>query len=707
MVELKNLLLEIGTEELPSSCIQEGISGLKSALEEKLVEGRVVFSEVQTFATPRRIVAFVSGIKGKQQSREKVITGPPKKIAFLPDGEPTEAATGFAKSLKVDVSKLQEIDNGNGIYMGLKVMEESRPVEEVLPGLLKDTILSLSFSKQMTWGDLDIKFARPIRWLVAIYGGKTLKFNIENIYSSDISFGIRSYSMQPVKIPEIKTLDDYFSFLEKKCGVILDPTRRRKIILDYIKEIETRKWKNRLRVVVDQELLDEVVNLVEIPNVLVGSFPDEYLYMPSEILIKAIQHHQRYFAVMEKSRKVAPSFVVVQNGIEDRNDDVINGNERVLRARLSDARFFYEEDRKHDFDFWYKKLKGVIFYYGLGSMQDRSARLTKNCIETLKMLEGKSGKKIETSIDDLSRASILCKCDLVTNLVVEFPELQGLVGMEYAKEKGEKKDVARAVFEHYLPRFSGDMLPGTDTGSILSIADKIDTITGMFLVDNRPSGSQDPFALRRKASGIILTALEKDFDLDIKRLAGFSLDEYLKGFDFKKTDREKLLRDITDFIIARYRFRLEKSSKRLDLFDSIVSSGCYSIIEINRRYRAMEEYTGQKDIIKNISEPFTRCKNIIKGREFSEIRKGLLMEDSEKELHKTLMKKTKAIPGAISKRNYGDALEGLEDFGRYINDFFDNVLVMEKDEKLRSNRINLVKACADLYLLFADFSRIS
>ena len=306
MDELKNLLLEIGTEELPSSCIQEGIPGLKSALEDKLVERRIVFSEVHTFATPRRIVAFASGIKRKQQSGEKVITGPPKKIAFGPDGAPTEAAKGFAKSLNVDVSKLQEIDNGNGIYMGLKIMEESRPALEILPGLLKDTVLSLSFSKQMTWGGSDVRFARPVRWLVAIYGGKTLKFNIDNIYSSNNTFGIRPYSMEPVKIPEIKNLDDYSSFLAKKCGVILDPARRREMILGSIKKIEERKWKDRLSVVVDEELLDEVVNLVEIPNVLVGGFPEEYLYIPSEILIKAIQHHQRYFAVLEKSGKVAP-----------------------------------------------------------------------------------------------------------------------------------------------------------------------------------------------------------------------------------------------------------------------------------------------------------------------------------------------------------------------------------------------------------------
>jgi glycyl-tRNA synthetase beta chain len=707
LTDKKNLLLEIGTEELPSSCILEGISGLKSVLEETLREGRVIFSDIKTFATPRRIVAFIPGIAGKQQSNEKIITGPPRKISFGDDGKPTEAAIGFARSLNVDVSRLQEIDSGNGIYMGLKVMEESKPVEEILPDLLKDSILSLSFSKQMTWGDYSVRFARPIRWLAAIYDGKTVKFNIENVSSSDITFGIRSSSKKPLKIPKIKKIEDYFNFLEKNGDVVLDSTRRREIILDSIKEIEGRRWKNRFGVVIDEELLDEVVNLVEIPNVLAGSFPEEYLYIPSEILIKAIQHHQRYFAVIENDGKVASRFVVVQNGVEDKDGEVISGNERVLKARLSDARFFYEEDRKHDFNFWYKKLEGVIFYSGLGSLHDRAVRLKKNCIKILNSLEESGNKKISSSIDDLSRASTICKCDLVTHLVVEFPELQGLVGMEYAKEKGEKPDVAKAVFEHYLPRFAGDILPETDTGSILSIADRIDTITGMFLADNIPSGSQDPFALRRKASGIILTALARDFDVDIKRIAGLSLKEYLKEFDFKEVDEEKILNGITDFIMARYRFRLEKASKKLDLFDSIVSADCYSIIEIDRRYNALEQYTIRRDIVKNIAEPFIRCKNIIKGEEFSEIRSQHLIEASEKRLHKTLLKKKKSILKAIDIGSYGDALAELEDFGRNVNDFFDNVLVMDKDKKLRTNRINIVKGCADLYLLFADFSNVS
>ena len=707
MVEKKNLIFEIGTEELPSSCIQEGISGLRSVLETKLEEGRIAFSDIQTFATPRRIVAFISGVEARQKAKEKVITGPPKKISFDADGKPTEAAIGFARSLNVEVSGLLEIDNGNGIYMGLKVMEESRSSEEVLPRLLKDSVMSLSFSKQMTWGDYNIRFARPVRWIAAIFGDKVVRFNVENVFSSDTTFGIRSTSMKPIKIPVIKKLDDYMSFLYRKGNVVLDPIKRREMILDSIKDIESIKWQNRLRVVVDEELLDEVVNLVEMPNVLVGSFPEEYLYIPDEILIKAIQHHQRYFAVLDSSGKVAPAFIIVQNGVEDKNGDIVSGNERVLKARLSDARFFYEEDRKHGFDHWYKKLEGVIFYPGLGSMHNKSERLAKNSIEILRSLEEKRGAKIITSTENLSRASTICKCDLVTNLVVEFPELQGLVGMEYAKEKGEEVDVARAVFEHYLPRFAGDLLPETDTGAILSIADKVDTITGMFLADNIPSGSQDPFALRRKASGIILTALKKSFDIDIYSISKFNLGQYLKEFSLKEIDEEKLIGSITDFIMARYRFRLERSSKRLDLFDSIISARCYSIVEIERRYRALEDYVRNKDIIKNISEPFIRCKNIIKGRKFSEINPEYLVEDSEKKLHQALEKKRKAIHKSLGEGNHDSALAELDDFAGYVNSFFDDVLVMDEDEKLRINRINIVKGCADLYLLLSDFSKIN
>jgi glycyl-tRNA synthetase beta chain len=702
----KNLLFEIGTEELPSSCIAEGIKNLKALLEEKLTQSRLSFAGIETYATPRRIVAFVNYLDEKQAAEEKIITGPPKGIAFDRNGNHTDAAVGFARSMKVDVRKLEEFETERGIYLGIKLLEEGKSARVILPDLLKSVILLMTFNKQMTWGDYAVRFARPIRWIAALYGKDIVQFRIENITSSNRTYGHRTLSPEPIIIPSpLENIEDYFEFLHQKCNVILNPSKRKDMILDSIKNLEENKWKAKFKVVVDDSLLDEVVNIIEIPNVLIGTFPDDYLYIPKEILIKAIQHHQRYFAVIDDSGTVATMFIVVQNGIEDKTGEIVKGNVRVLKARLNDAGFFYKEDRKNSFESWFDKLKGVIFYSGLGSLNDKSLRLQKICRFIAVLLEKKGVLKKSLIKDDLVRASMLCKCDLVTNLVVEFPELQGLVGREYAKEKKEKDDVAESIFEHYLPRFAGDILPETDVGSILSISDKLDTITGMFLAGNIPSGSEDPFALRRKASGIILTSLKKGYDLDVLKICKFSVDLYIETTNFKNIDKQKIIREVADFITARYRFRLEKQNKRTDIFNAVIEVGCFSIVDFDLRYKAIAEYL-TKEKTESLSEPLIRCKNIIKGKDFSQVDEKLLREEAEIELYNQLVQRRKKINKDISNRKYSDAILRLADFKNLIDEFFDRVLVMDKNDAIRANRINLVKSCVDLYYLFADFSKI-
>jgi len=444
---IKNLLFEIGTEELPSSCLIEGIRSLKTLLEERLTGSRISFDQISTYGTPRRLVAFVKDLGQLQQTQEKTIMGPPKKIAFDSSGKPTGAALGFAKSLNVDVKDLQPVETERGIYLSMKVVEEGRQTEIILPEVLKDVITSMTFNKQMIWGDYSIRFARPIRWIAAIYGKETINFSIENLTSSNKTFGHRTLNSEPVIIGSAYDINYYIELLES-LNVVPDSEKRKQIILAGIKKLEESQWKNNFKVVLDEGLLGEVVNLVEIPNVLVGNFPKEFLYIPKEILIKAVQHHQRYFAVIDPTGNVTTRFVVIQNGISDKKGEIIKGNERVLRARLSDARFFYEEDKKSSFESWHEKLKGVIFYSKLGTLYEKSMRLENICISIAKDMDLRGILKKGAIYADLIRASMLCKCDLVANLVVEFPELQGLVGSEYAKEKGEKADVASAIFEH-------------------------------------------------------------------------------------------------------------------------------------------------------------------------------------------------------------------------------------------------------------------
>ena len=698
----ENFIFEIGTEELPSACIDEGIKSLKVILEEKLIQNRINFGEIKTYGTPRRLTAEVKNLSSMQMQREKTVTGPLKKVAFDKNNSPTKAAVGFAKSLGINVEELEEVKTKRGVYIGKKIVEEGKKTIDILPGILKDTILSLSFNKNMSWSDYSIKFARPIRWLVALYGSKPVKFTIENLISGNTTYGHRTLYPQDIFV---KDADSYFKILKDTGRVIVDYKERKNMILSSIDRLEEEEWNKKFKVVLDEDLLNEVVNLVEIPNVLVGNFPERFLYIPKDILINAIQYHQKYFAVIDKAGSVSTKFVIIQNGVEDCRGEIVKGNERVLKARLGDAAFFYKEDKKHDFSYWFEKLKGVIFYSRLGSIYDKACRLEKICLYIVNLLKNKDVLKRNDILSDLRRASMLSKCDLVTNMVVEFPELQGIVGREYAKEKFEKLEVADSIFEHYLPRFSEDMLPAADIGSILSIADKIDTISGMFLVGNVPSGSEDPFALRRKAAGIVLSSLKAKYDFDISSLINYSLDLYINKFDFKDINKEKISGEIMNFIIARYRFLLEKKGKRLDILEAILAAGCCSLLDIDLRYKSMEDFVKKEDI-ETISTPMVRCKNIIKGKSFSKVETDLLSEKYEKKLFSAAAKKRNIIMNYVEKKEYYSALNELSRFRETVNIFFDRVLVMDKDEKIRKNRINLVKDIMDLYLLIADFSRL-
>jgi len=698
----KQLLFEIGTEEIPASSIKEGISGLKTTLENRFAENRIEFDAIRTYSSPRRLVAIVDGLAEVQNPQDKVVTGPPVKIAFDENGKPTGAAKGFAKSLKTEVSKLEKIEVGSkGLYLAKRSIEEGKKTKDLLAGILKESILSIAFSKQMTWGDYDIKFIRPIRWILALYDNRVVDFDIANISSSNITYGHSTISPSPITIKDSK---DYIDILETKGKVIADVKKRRGIITGSIEKLEKKVWEGKLKVVLDEDLLEDVVNMVEIPNVIVGSFPEEFLYIPGDLLIEAIQHHQKYFAVVDGRGNVSTNFIIVQNGEKDKGD-IKKGNERVLKARLSDAAYFYEEDRKHDFSYWTKKLNGVIFFSNLGSIYDKSLRLKKIGSYIVKMLK-ESGSITDNNLkEDVARASMLCKCDLVTNMVVEFPSLQGVVGSQYAKERGEKAEVAEAVFEHYLPRFSGDMLPSTNTGMVLAIADKIDTITGMFVAGKIPTGSADPFALRRKASGIVLSVLGGQYDFKLDDLIAFCLKLYDENPDFKYKAGSEVGKEIRSFVLARFKFMVDKEGRRIDILESVLGSGCSSILDIAIRYDYLEKFIAGDDI-KKIYFPMVRCKNIIGKGKFGEVSSSLLTEEYEKKLFSYIQKKEPLIKKLIRDKDYGRALAELCDFGETVNVFFDEVLVMDKNEKIRLNRINLVKRAFDLYLMIADFSKL-
>jgi len=698
---MKNdLLFEIGTEELPSICINEGMQALGGLLKKRFEENNIGFGKIKTYGTPRRLAAIVKDLRQDQDSVEKIVTGPPYRISFDDEGNPTKAALGFAKSNGIKVKELEKIDTGKGEYLGLTLHIKGKKTTKLLPSILEETIRSISFSMQMTWSDYSFRFARPIRWLLALYGAQEIGLKVEDIVSVEHSVGHRTLGSDRIII---KIPSEYPEVMEKQGKVIVSPPKRKDLILKDIKALEHQK--DDFKVLVDPGLLGEVINLVEIPNVLVGSFPKEYLEIPREILIKAIQHHQRYFAVLDKRGKVKNKFVFVQNGKSDPDGEIVKGNQRVLKARLSDASYFYNEDNKRGFDAWFDKLSGVVFYNGLGNMQDKSRRLEDIGLYLIDMIDSK-GLDLQESIKELyKRSSYICKCDLVTNMVVEFPELQGIVGKEYAKGKDEKKDVAESVFEQYLPRSANDILPSTHAGAILSIADKIDTITGMFIVDNIPTGSQDPFALRRKATGIVLTSVEKEYDFNLEDLVSSAFESFLRQSIKINKDKKILVSEVVSFILARHRFILEKETNRIDIFDAVSSAGCSSVFKIKKRFDALKRFIDSQDV-ELLCLPMTRCKNIVKNKEVSGLDEGLLFEKEEKELFAVLKQKKEAISRLEEDYDYYEILQELKSLGPIVDRFFDAVLVMDKDEKIKQNRIDLVNAALAPYLMFADFSKI-
>jgi glycyl-tRNA synthetase beta chain len=698
-----NLIFEIGTEELPSSCIHEGIVELKKVLSEKLTLNNIDFKEVNTYGAPRRLIANVLSLSDMQNDTSKNATGPSIKAAYDSDGNPTKAAIGFAKSLSLDVSELEKLETEKGIYLYKKIRIKGRATKEVLPDVLRDTVLSLNFNKQMTWGDYSIRFARPIRWLLALYGKQVIPFEIESLTSSNCTYGLRSISPGPIVIDDA---DTFFEKLKNDGKVISSVLQRRQKILSSIEKAQKELWNDKVKIIINEDILEEVVNLIESPNLLIGTFPEKFLYLPKDLLIKAIEYHQRYFATIDSNSNVTVNFAVVQNGISDLENRIIKGNERVLKARLSDAVFFYEEDKKHTYENLLEKLKGLVFYSGLGNMYDKSLRLKDISSYILKTLKDQTKKEFDKSMHQLERAALLCKTDLVTNMVVEFPELQGIVGREYALERGEDQEIANAISDHYLPGYFGDEIPGQMTGSILSIADKIDTICGMFIANNIPSGSEDPFALRRRALGIVSILIENDWSLNIGDLVDYAVKLYEKNILEDIEDIATLQKDIITFILNRYKFFAEKQDKRIDIIESIIVNDNYSLKDINRKYEAIYSYIKEDDVQK-ISLALLRCKNIIKKKEISEININLFKEKSEMEIFEVLLATNKKIDALMIIDDYKNSIKELGLLSDIVNDFFDNILIMDEDFSIRQNRINIVKSIVDTYLKIADFTLLN
>ena len=681
----KDLLLEIGTEEVPAHVMPGVLAQLKERAEKAFQENRIAFASVRTLGTPRRMALLVKDLAEKQADVTSENRGPSVKIAFDADGKPTKAAQGFARGQHVAPEDLVEKDG----YVYAVVHETGKETAELLKTLLPELICAFSFPNNMRWGSLEFKFIRPIRWLVALFDSEVIPFEVANVTSGRVSRGHRFLSQGDFSIAKA---DDY----EKDCEaqyIIVDPEKRKAMIRA---QIEAVAKENGGRAEITDDLLEEVLYLVEYPTALCGRFEEKYLQLPPEAVITPMRDHQRYFPVKDDAGKLLPLFITVRNGGKEYLETVQHGNERVLRARLADAQFFFDEDRKKSLEEHRDKLKTVVFQQGLGTMYEKTERLA----QLADFIADEIGAD-EKAHKHARRAALLSKADLVTGMVTEFTELQGIMGREYAKLDGECEKVAIAIDEHYMPRFAGDAQPQTTAGRIVSTADKIDTIVGTFHLGKIPTGSQDPFALRRQALGLVHMVIEAKYHLSISRLVAKAMDLY--GIT-EAEERAKMQADVAEFLRLRLRNVLEVEQIRYDAVDAVLGD-VDDIYNVLLRARAVTAFTGQKDAARSM-QAFVRVANIARKNAAETIYPERFHMAEEKALYQAYTSTKSAVESLVSGEDFEGAIDALTELVAPIDAFFDNVMVMDKDETIRENRLALLRSVDAVIRDVADFTKI-
>lgn len=713
---MEKLLFEIGTEEIPAKFMPGILKQLKELAAAKMQELRIPFEDITVYGTPRRMAFIAGGVAETQADVVVEAKGPSVKIAYV-SGAPSKAAQGFARGQGVDVKDLVVRDN----YVYAVKHLAGQPVVELLPGLLMDILTSLSFPKTMRWADYEFRFVRPIRWMVALFGDQIIPVEICGVKSGKFSMGHR-FMQQSLKAAaesqgllsaalskvgnkvysalagvkgavEIPSAGDYKKVMYDNF-VMVDQDERRALILQQIKDLAAQ---NGGEAEINEDLLEEVNYLVEWPTALCGKFEEKFLSLPKECIITPMREHQRYFPVLDEDGNLLNKFITVRNGGSEHLDIVTHGNERVLRARLSDAEFFFNEDRAIKLEDRLEKLKTVSFQEGLGNMYDKSERLVKMA-EMLRFA-------INTPVDEeeLRRCALLCKTDLVTGMVIEFTELQGVMGREYALLDGEKPEVATGIFEHYLPRFAGDALPATTIGRIVGIGDKLDNICATFSRGLAPTGSQDPYALRRQALGVINILLDANYHISLAKIIAGTL--YL--LDIKPEETGKLVPQIMEFFKQRLRNLLMDQGIRYDVIDAVFADKRNDdMVDLAVRCKALAAYVeaGNAEPLVQVS---VRVSNLCKKIEKEVAISGALFKDeSENKLHEVVAAVSKEIIPEIVLYDYAAVLKAGEKVIEPVNVFFDNVMVMDEDENVKNNRLamleevrGIVNAVGDLSLL--------
>ncbi|MDD3852036.1 MAG: glycine--tRNA ligase subunit beta [Syntrophomonadaceae bacterium] len=683
-----DLLLEIGVEELPSASLPETINELQQLTQLRLDNYRLHYESIKVMSTPRRLTIYIRDLAEQQADAHIENRGPKKEIAFDKEGNPSKAGLGFARGQGIDFEQLEIRQVGDVEYVFACKIEIGNATTDILTELLQGIITSVPFPKSMRWGDFSLRFARPIRWLLALYGSSLITLQIENISSDRYTYGHRFLSRGKL---EVRDSQQYFQQLQEHY-VILDQDQRRDLIWQQVQKVAVDMNATAMH---NPDLLEEITYLVEYPTAFYGSFSPSYLQVPSEVLTTSMIEHQRYFPLYDKENKLMPGFVGVRNGSDYSLEVVRAGNERVLRARLEDALFFWNEDTRQPIEVMTRNLKDVLFQERLGNLQEK--------VERLAVIARYIGQQLSLGDPDLiNRSAALCKADLLSNMVYEFPELQGIMGRYYAQHSGEPAEVCEAIFEHYLPRFSGDNLPTTATGTVLSLAEKVHNLTGCFAIGFKPSGSQDPYALRRQALGMVNIILSQQLELDLKDIFAAAYDCF--EMVIPDIDKTTAVNELNDFVLQRLRGILMEHYS-YDVVDAVLANPSGNLADLQRRAWAVNQLK-QSSYYEDFMVVYNRANNLSRKWEAHSYSAEVLIDDSEKYLYQQIKEVRPRIEQAVEQHNYILAIQQLADLRPALDAFFEAVMVMVDDETLKAARMGMLKQITAYCHFIAQFNKL-
>lgn len=689
-MEKRTLAFEIGTEEIPAFDLAGAVKQLSTMVPSLLDDAAIPHGAVKIFSSPRRLIVIAEEIPEATEEKNEVFKGPSAKIAFDAEGNPTKAAQGFARGKGVDPSSLV-VEDG---YVYARAHTPSVNVASLLSSVLNKIIHGLSWPRSQRWGVQSEYFTRPVRWIVALFGNEVIDFTFAGLVAGRTTYGHRFLAPGPFEVADADSLVD----VVRSASVIPSEAEREQVIREGVAKAEAETG---FTAVLHPKTLVEVINLAEYPTVLVGTFDEEFLKVPEEIIVDAMLVHQRYFPLYDKDGKLTNRFIVVSNGDPACAETIVDGNERVVRARLYDAKFFYDEDLKQPLESYVDHLGEVVFQEKLGTMLDKTNRIQR-LADHLAEDAGLAGQ----DLSDVERAARLCKADLVTSAVVEFTSVQGVMGSYYAAASGETAQVAQAIEQHYRPRFAGDEAPDTVVGKIVAIADKLDTVCGLFAVGQGPTGSSDPFALRRSAIGIVAMLSGKDaVEVSLVAAIDAALASYAQqGIEF---DTDAVRRDVIEFFITRTKVMMRDAGNSIDAIDAVLSAGIQEPVELINRVSALEAARSEEpEVFEDLATAYARANNLCDSKLGTEVNEGLLSE-VEQALVRAVGQAESNVASALENNNYAAALSELAALRKPIDLFFENTMVMDEDQTLRENRLRLLNSFVAVFANVADFALLS